>query len=334
MPDHSTRNGHPVWTPEEDAFITENFQKITIKEMAEQLGRTVGAVRNRRLYIGVSGTWKFTWTPEREQRVKDAYEARTYRESLNQKELAKQLGCTLISLQRKANELGVVGKWTSLRDENGRFPSEQPKYATAEERRQAASERMRQVWKERPHPRGALGMKHTPEAKAIMAEAARRYLENATPEELYEKGRKAAMTKIKRYGTAGPVNVENPYSRTKGGKRADLDDMYFRSAWEANVARYLNWLKENKDIQGWEYEADTFIFEGYTRGAMTYRPDFKVTEKDGRIVYYEVKGWMDGPSKTRLKRMAKHYPDVEIIVIGEPEYKALKKWASLIPNWE
>lgn len=334
MPHHSTKNGHPVWTPEEDAFITDNFRKLTIKEMAAHLGRTPSAVRNRRLLIGVSGTWKFQWTPEKEQRVRDAYRSRTIRDSVGQDALAKELGCTLISLQRKASQLGLVGSWGTLRDENGRFPCQQPKYETDEERRAALSEKRQRMWIDRPHPRGALGMKHTPEAKRAMAEATRRYFANATPEQLYEKGRKAAMTKVKRYGTAGPVNVENPYTRTKGGKRADLGDMYFRSAWEANYARYLNWLLENKDIQAWEYEADTFIFEGYTRGAMTYRPDFKITENDGRVVYHEIKGWMDGPSKTRLKRMAKHYPEVEVVVIGEAEYKALRKWASLIPNWE
>jgi predicted nuclease of restriction endonuclease-like RecB superfamily len=105
--------------------------------------------------------------------------------------------------------------------------------------------------------------------------------------------------------------------------------------WEANYARYLNWLVEQNQIRGWEFEAEVFVFHGVTRGAHTYRPDFKVQEVDGRIVYHEVKGWMDGPSKTRLKRMKKYYPEVEVIVIGEGEYKAIAKWCkALIPEWE
>lgn len=124
------------------------------------------------------------------------------------------------------------------------------------------------------------------------------------------------------------------YSRSAGGRRDDLGGRYFRSSWEANYARYLNWLIEQGEIQGWEYEVDTFVFHGETRGAITYKPDFKVTERGGDVIYHEVKGWMDGPSKTRLKRMKKHYPDVKVIVIGADEYKAVSKWKGLIPNWE
>ena len=147
------------------------------------------------------------------------------------------------------------------------------------------------------------------------------------------RGLKAVMTRVEKYGNGHGPHA-NTYSRSNGGKREDLDNRYFRSSWEANYARYLNWLISQGEIQGWEYEVDTFVFNGYMRGAVTYRPDFKVTEKDGSIVYHEVKGWMDGPSKTRLKRMAKEYPDVRVIVIGADEYKALSKWKGLIPEWE
>jgi hypothetical protein len=45
--------------------------------------------------------------------------------------------------------------------------------------------------------------------------------------------------------------------------------------------------------------------------------------------------WMDAKSKTRLKRMAKYYIDVKVIVIGKKEYTSLKKNLSgVIPNWE
>lgn len=129
---------------------------------------------------------------------------------------------------------------------------------------------------------------------------------------------------------------KNPYSRTWGGKREDLDDMYFRSAWEANFARYLNFLVDNGDIIKWEYEPDTFEFIEIKRGTKHYTPDFKVFDsEDSEPFYYEVKGWLDAKSKTRLKRMAKYYPDVKVIVIGKKEYTSLKKNLScVIPNWE
>jgi len=65
-------------------------------------------------------------------------------------------------------------------------------------------------------------------------------------------------------------------------------------------------------------------------------PDFKVwDQEDAEPYYYEVKGWMDAKSKTKLKRMAKYYPNVKILVFGKKEYNDLKKKLSaIIPNWE
>lgn len=129
-----------------------------------------------------------------------------------------------------------------------------------------------------------------------------------------------------------------PQMRTKRGrmgKRADIDNMFFRSSWEANYARYLNWLKSIGDIQGWEYESETFEFMGIKRGTRFYTPDFKVTEKDGTIKRYEIKGYMDDRSQTKLKRMKKYYPEIEIILIDKDAYYALAKdIKNLIVNWE
>lgn len=126
------------------------------------------------------------------------------------------------------------------------------------------------------------------------------------------------------------------YSRIKQGRRADLNDRFFRSAWEANFARYLNLLQDNGNIARWEYEPDTFWFEAIRRGVRSYKPDFKVWDtEDAEPYYYEVKGWMDAKSKTKLKRMAKYHPDVKIIVFGKKEYNDLrKKLSKVIPNWE
>lgn len=122
-------------------------------------------------------------------------------------------------------------------------------------------------------------------------------------------------------------------SGTKSGKRADIG-IYVRSAWEANYARYLNFLIRAKQIAAWEYEAETFEFP-VKRGTRFYTPDFKVTLPDGRIEYHEVKGWMHPKGKTALARMALHHPSVKIILIQQPEYRALaRRVGALIPNWE
>lgn len=117
-----------------------------------------------------------------------------------------------------------------------------------------------------------------------------------------------------------------------GGYRADLG-RYFRSRWEANYARYLDWLQHQGVIRDWAYEPDTFEFP-VKRGTRFYTPDFRVTERDGRVVYLEVKGWMDPKSATQLKRMAKYYPAVRVIVVDQAAYRAVAQWQRLIPGWE
>lgn len=68
---------------------------------------------------------------------------------------------------------------------------------------------------------------------------------------------------------------------------------------------------------------------------MSYTPDFKVVELDQTVKYHEIKGWFDSASKTRLKRMAKYYPEIVVVVVGQKEYNALAKSVSgFIANWE
>ncbi len=96
--------------------------------------------------------------------------------------------------------------------------------------------------------------------------------------------------------------------------------MFFRSKWEVNYALYLDFLIEKKQIKSWSYEKDVFIFHKINFGTRSYRPDFKVTDLKDEIVYHEVKGWMDSKSKTKLKRMAKYYPKIRIVIIEREEY--------------
>lgn len=127
----------------------------------------------------------------------------------------------------------------------------------------------------------------------------------------------------------------NRNTSSRGGRREDLGGLYVRSAWEANYARYLNWLQMQGEIRGWEFEPDTFEFHRIKRGTRFYTPDFKVTNKDGSVEYHEVKGWMDPASKTKLARMARYYPEVKIILIDGPVYRTLtKQLRGLIPTWE
>jgi len=128
--------------------------------------------------------------------------------------------------------------------------------------------------------------------------------------------------------------LPRPYTTWKSGRADDLGDTYFRSSWERNYARYLNFLIKNNEIVKWEFEPETFWFNGVKRGVVSYLPDFKVYLKNDSIEYHEVKGWMDSKSATKLKRMAKYHPSIKIILIDSKAYRAISKFKKLIPYWE
>jgi hypothetical protein len=127
------------------------------------------------------------------------------------------------------------------------------------------------------------------------------------------------------FGNGSYPNVQRgTYFCSKG-------DFYFRSKWEANYALYLDFLVKQGQIARWEYEADTFIFDAIKFGTRSYRPDFKVFNEDTTFEYHEVKGYMDSRSKTKLKRMAKYYPDVKLILVDRKPYtEILKKLKGII----
>ncbi|WP_145270189.1 PDDEXK family nuclease [Tautonia plasticadhaerens] len=132
------------------------------------------------------------------------------------------------------------------------------------------------------------------------------------------------------------IDGSQPQTRWKagwreiGGKRN-----YYRSAWESNYARYLEWLKSLGEIRDWKHEPCTFWFPGIKRGCVSYLPDFLVIERNGEEAYHEVKGWMDARSATKIKRMAKYHPAVRLVVIDARQYRLIKAQAErLVPGWE
>lgn len=124
------------------------------------------------------------------------------------------------------------------------------------------------------------------------------------------------------------------FAHIKAGRREDLGNVRYRSKMEANVARYLKFLREHGDIRSWEYEPKTFWFERIRRGCTSYKPDFRIIEKDGREVWYEVKGYMDNKSRVKLRRMKIYFPEVKILVIDQEQYRSIMKYRNLITGWE
>jgi len=111
--------------------------------------------------------------------------------------------------------------------------------------------------------------------------------------------------------------------------------IFLRSKMEANYARFLQFLKDNKQIQDWTYEPKTFWFDAIKRGVRSYKPDFLIIENGGAEIYHETKGYMDAKSRTKIKRMGLYFPGVILKVVGKKHYREIeRKLSKLIPGWE
>lgn len=90
----------------------------------------------------------------------------------------------------------------------------------------------------------------------------------------------------------------------------------YRSEGEYMWAQYLEFLNRTGQIEGWNYEPTTFYFENEKTAPVQYTPDFRIKDKNNGWYYQEFKrGSLDGQAVTKLRRMAKHYPDVIIELV-------------------
>ena|SRR6187402_910290 len=122
-----------------------------------------------------------------------------------------------------------------------------------------------------------------------------------------------------------PIHLLMKKSRlkNKSGEWVEIGPrrIFFRSKWEVKYALNLERMKSIGAIKEWEYEPKTFWFLEIKRGVRSYKPDFRITNKDGSIWWAEVKGWMDPRSVTKIKRMKKYYPEEKISLIGPDWFK-------------
>ena len=120
----------------------------------------------------------------------------------------------------------------------------------------------------------------------------------------------------------------------KGWATIDNKRYYYKSLWEYRYALYLDLMKRHNHITDWFYEPHTFYFEGIKRGTTNYKPDFKVIFPSGNEEWIEVKGYMDAKSATKIKRMAKYFPDIKLRVVDKVWFQSnalmLKK---VLKNW-
>ena len=246
-------------------------------------------------------------------------------------DIAHALGRSVSAIDARAGRLGVRGPRNAFpvtKSTREKMSIVQRANVT-QQTRERCSRISREMIERNGHPKGMLGKKHSEETKLVIANKG---LGRKMPSHVVEK---ILKTKIKKYGQVGNT-ISRANATWKAGWRSIGGlNIYFRSRWEFNYGLYLELLKSQNKIEKWEHEPDTFWFEKIKRGCRSYLPDFKVTFLDGRVEYHEVKGWMDSRSATKLKRMAKYYPKIALVVIREDWFKQnAGVLSAVIPEWE
>jgi hypothetical protein len=94
------------WSEEEIEFIRENYKKLTVKEIADELKRTPRGVRGKIERIGIKleplkRNQKYKWTKEDVKFIKDNYKV------LTDKKIAKKINKSKAAVCRKRLNLGL-----------------------------------------------------------------------------------------------------------------------------------------------------------------------------------------------------------------------------------
>jgi hypothetical protein len=265
------------------------------------------------------------------------YYANTSPDLFSLKEIAEFLKRTTPGVAKRAGILGISRKRNSPNHfsiEHCKNISEAQKLRSKTPEEQLRRSVAQKAWlSHNEHPRGFKGHKRTELEKSKIAAGAKKMW--ADPASYVNSLEYRQILSDRFSKLASRRTASESFSRCKRGLRSDLG-LFFRSAWEANYARYLNWLIQNDgSILKWEYEAETFWFKKIRRGVRSWLPDFKVWMRSGAIEYHEVKGWMYPKSKTALKRMAIYYPATTIVLIDRQRYQQIcKQVRNIVPNWE
>jgi hypothetical protein len=266
---------------------------------------------------------RYIWSDSEIAALEAAYSAASSNEDLDLDALALSLGRSRHSVALKASRLGL----TDRSRKGVEVRKDAPKYTTPEELREAQSAMVRARIQANGHPRHMLGKVHTLAARSKMASSTKAAWDRLSPDEQFDRITAAMKGKLAKYGKVAPPPAKPRGSWKAGWREIGGKRNYYRSLWEANYARYLQWLKE--------HEPETFWFEAIRRGVRSYLPDFRVTENNQSSTLHEVKGWMDSRSRTTLRRMAKYHPTERIILIREAQYREIaRKVSGMIAGWE
>lgn len=268
------------------------------------------------------------WTQDECEALREAYRINEGSKAPWLKSIAKLFGRHPANVVRKALSLGCMTSLVRVRPFDLKSPFMQKKILSArqtrEEKNKAISERMKVLWKRIPHPRGMLGKTHSVEIRERMSASRIGVPKPPRTKEHRLKLSRSAAARLQ----GNPASFSKRLNRGIFGRREDLGGQFFRSRYEANYARFLNF----SNIE-WTYEKKTFWFDKIKRGVRSYTPDFYLPATNE---FHEVKGWMDARSKTKLKRMKKYFPEVKVVVVGGDWFKAANKqgMCRVVPGWE
>lgn len=272
--------------------------------------------------------------------VIEKYYRNTPRQEFSIGDLVAALGRTEAAIYGRAHRLGL----TVSRAEAARVRSTRSRanMSAAQKRRYAAlgvkpkPPGRGEMTAERLAARGraiSAGLRaRSPEAIAASRAKAKATRDAQTSQQKLDAIQRRISTRMARYGSVAPKNVRGSWRagwREIGGRRH-----FFRSRWEANYARYLSLLKRLGLISEWHHEPEMFRFPGATRKPFSYLPDFKVWHPCGLVEYHEVKGWVDADSKRKIDLMAKHHPQINLVMVMADWFRANKSMQRFIADWE
>jgi hypothetical protein len=295
-------------------ILIESYSRLNnVWEVGKEVGLCGQSVHERLTKLGVQKKMN-KFTDKDFEYLKENYTKYLLNGEI--KKLANEMGRTTQFLCRKADKLGLTDLYRKKSEIKGYVPRKPD-------------------WVNNPHPKGMKNKKHTQKTKDIISITSTKNaaIINSNEEKRYAITKKMMDTKFKNgtFVTSRQKQTWKAGWREIGGKRK-----YFRSRWEANYARYLEFLKTNNQIIEWEHEPRVFWFNGIKRGCVSYLPDYSVTLNNKTVEYHEVKGWMDDRSKTKIKRMGIYFPEVTLKIIDAKWFKQFKATHShkLIKDWE
>jgi len=304
----------------DEALIESYARTSSVWKSAEEFGLCGQSVHERLTKLRIIIPMNI-FTPEQDNLLMEYYEA--YAEEGRLDELARIMARNKTFVATRARQLGLTNRKRSKL------------YLGP-----IASANAKRWHSENEHPRGMLGKTHSPEEKSRMSARSKKRWAEMTLEQLEAHGNVLSQRNHRRWNLMSEEERREFQSHSIRGWKAGWREIggqrvYFRSRWEANYARYLEWLRLRGQIAKWEHEPETFWFLKILRGTRSYLPDFRVTENSGIQIYHEVKGWMDDRSRVKLQRMAKYHPHIRLTVIESKTYKSIEKTMKpMLPDWE